>query len=231
MTTHEEMCVIVPTKGRVQSAVRLAQAFIDTGATAHLLFVVNDDDPELPAYEAHLKCFSAVSIGLSVTAKRQIGPIVNHEAVAQAQKWGYLGFMGDDHVPRTAHWDRSMRMHMAAHNPSIVYGNDLMQGPLLPTAVFMNSSIVQALGYMVPPELYHLRLDDAWKSWGEGAGVLRYFHEIVIEHMHPQAGKAEWDESYVESNGDSMWGHDNEGWDLYRNTLLARDVALIKEIR
>jgi hypothetical protein len=95
-----------------------------------------------------------------------------------------------------------------------------MQGVNLPTAVFMTSSIVTTLGYMAPPSLYHLFLDNSWKDWGNALRTrdlwrFRYMPDIIIEHLHPQAGKSEWDEGYVEVNGGEMWTRDETAYKEY----------------
>ena len=45
-----KMCVVVPSRGRPESAERLAQAFKDTGAEADLYIVIDNDDPKWNEY-------------------------------------------------------------------------------------------------------------------------------------------------------------------------------------
>ena len=57
-------------------------------------------------------------------------------------------------------------------------------------------SIINALGYMAPPTLQHLFVDNVWYAWGRNTSM-KYLEETHIEHMHPIAEKAEWDDVYA----------------------------------
>ena len=229
-----DLCVIVPTRSRPANIARLIQGWEDTGATAHLLIVLDEDDPTLEDYDEVLRESRGHEygfLGVIVAPRKRLGPTLNHEAIAQAQRWAYVGFMGDDHLPRTAGWDDRITDNLADLRTGIVYGNDLFQGPNLPTAVFMTSDIIRALGYMCPPEQIHLYLDNAWKTWGESIGRLRYLDGVVIEHLHPEAaGKAEWDPQYVEVNGGAMYESDGAAWDRYRENTLPGDLLKLREL-
>ena len=74
--------------------------------------------------------------------------------------------MGDDHRPRPAAmpWDARIRECLSG-GPGIVYGNDLLQGEKMATAVAMTSDIVTTLGYMCPPAMVHLCVDLVWVAW------------------------------------------------------------------
>jgi hypothetical protein len=122
---------------------------------------------------------------------------------------------GDDHRVRTRGWDEALTD--AAGPVGIAYGDDLIQGVELPTSVVMSSDIVRTLGQMVPPTLQHLFVDDYWKALGIGIGQLHYVPEVVIEHMHPSAGKAEMDDSYAITNHPDRYESDSAAWKAYRD--------------
>lgn len=194
-----DLLVIVPSRGRPQNVARLAAAPGWDGAD--LLVGVDDDDPCLKEY-------LSLDVDVTVGPRLGMGGTLNHLAVIASTAYAACSFLGDDHVPRTPGWARQIIEILDGMGTGIVYGNDLMQGPMLPTAVFMTSDIIRSLGYMVPPGLAHLFVDNAWKSMGERLGCLRYLNHVVIEHCHPQAGKSEWDAGYVEVNSGAMWAHD-----------------------
>jgi hypothetical protein len=81
----------------------------------------------------------------------------------------------------------------------------------------MSSDIVRTLGQMVPPTMQHLFVDDYWKALGIGIGQLHYVPEVVIEHMHPSAGKAEMDDSYAITNHPDRYESDGAAWKAYRD--------------
>lgn len=197
------MLVIVPTRGRPENVARLEQAIKDTETSrADFLYIVDHDDPKAKKY---------VRMGLNrlivIHDRLRLGGTLNWAARKYADLYDAIGFMGDDHLPRTEAWDLRVLEALDVETgqaPRVVYGNDLLQGANLPTAVFMHSRIIRALGYMVPPGMIHLYLDNFWKDLGQSLNGLVYLPEVVIEHMHPVAGKADWDERYAEVNAPAV---------------------------
>jgi hypothetical protein len=203
--------VIVPSRGRPDSIARLVEAFRATGASAvRLIVAVDDDDPTLDDYRAvALPNGAALSIG----PRSRIGAIVNDIAGNVAAFHDWVGFMGDDHRPRTADWPDLVDEALAG-GPGVVYGDDLFQRQNLPTAVFMSSSIIQRLGYMHPPGLWHLYLDNFWMELGRETRLV-YEPRMVIEHLHPFAGKAEMDDGYRANNSPETNEHDRVEFQRY----------------
>ena len=46
---------------------------------------------------------------------------------------------------------------------------------------------------------------------------LHYLEEVIIEHLHPIAGKAEWDEGYKAVNAEEVYSADAKAFDEYIN--------------
>lgn len=222
------MAVIVPSRGRPMNVAGLIEAWSETrndGAELHI--VIDDDDPKISDYSAIF--FSRKMprwVSVWVGPRRRLGGSLNHLAPHLAQHVAVVGFMGDDHRPRTPGWDVSM--YVASGSGSVVYGNDLVQGEALPTAVFLDAAIIRALGYMVPPGAVHLYLDDFWRLLGEKLGTLRYLPDVVIEHVHPITGKAEWDAGYEEVNQPSLYDRDRLVFEAWQHTRMATDIAKIR---
>jgi len=217
------MLVIVPSRGRPNNIVDLMQAWDDADTNATLLVAVDDDDPELQKYKAILSIVHDDRFQLVIGPRLRLAGTLNAVAMSRVMRAGTLshdiiGFMGDDHRPRTPHWDHTIEDVVKSQGTSIVYGNDLIQGPNLPTAVFMTADIIKTLGYMVPPGLVHMYLDNTWKLWGhEGLGRLYYLQSTIIEHMHPIAGKSAWDDRYIEVNAGSQYVADETAFNAYVN--------------
>lgn len=168
-----------------------------------LLVAVDDDDDELQGYQE-----LASEVWVQVGPRWRVAPTLNYLAKRYASDHFALGFMGDDHRPRTKGWDQRFVEALREMGSGLVYGDDLFQGENLPTAVAMTSDIVRALGYMVPPALTHMYMDNFWLGLGRALERIRYLPDVVIEHMHPVAGKAEWDEGYRQANAQSMYDAD-----------------------
>lgn len=229
----DDLLVIIPTRGRPQAVPALVQAWDDTGATADLLFAVDTDDPELAGYKVEAaKLKDDPRFRFTYGKRLRLCGTLNQQAVKAAKKYRYLAFMGDDHRPRPVAmpWDARIRECLSG-GPGIVYGNDLLQGEAMATAVAMTSDIVGTLGYMAPPALVHLCLDLCWLDWGKGVGRITYLDDMVIEHLHPANGKAELDSGYEEVNSDAMVSADSAAYYDYRdNGALEADLAKLRKL-
>lgn len=227
----ENIVVIVPTRGRRLEVIRLIEGWKATEAVAKLVLGVDEDDRDTYPEDVlfGLAQEAGVNIAMYVLERTSMNGTLNFIAADVVRDGAsFVGFMGDDHLPRTKHWDRKI-VRKLVRPCSIIYGNDLFQGPQLPTAVFMDARIIQTLGYMAPPLLKHLFLDNSWKTWGEYLNTLVYMPDVIIEHMHPQAGKAEWDEGHTRVNGGEMWDHDREQWAAYSAEQLGIDCHALRE--
>lgn len=223
-----DLAVLVPSRNRPRAVRELAQTFTDTCVSNTLLVVlVDDDDVDLDEY-----CRDAEEIGtyeLCIGPRRRIGPTLNWFAPEFARKAFAVGFMGDDHRPRTVGWDAAYVTSLRNMGYGVVYGDDLIMGEQIPTQVAMTSNIVLATGRFVPDGMIHLWLDNAWKSLGEALGKLRYLPHVVVEHMHPIAGKGEWDASYRENNADEVFDADHARYLWWRENELPLWVEQIRD--
>lgn len=228
------LTAIVPTRGRPQAAADLITAFRRTcEADTRLVFAVDGDDPQLDAYLDLLEDPTPGQVSVYVGPPQStMVRALNAAALHHAPGTFALAFMGDDHRPRTYGWD-SFYIH-ALHQmggTGMVYGNDLLQGGNLPTQIAMTADIVLALGHMAPPTLTHLFVDNYWKALGESAHRLAYLPDVVIEHLHPFAGKAQMDEGYHRVNAPTMYQRDSIEYAEYAKQQLPADIAKIKALR
>lgn len=224
---HLDMAVIVPSRSRPDNIKLLVESFIETSAQSDLVIGLDDDDYQ--HYEV-LDCPPGFHIIYNVDVRIRMGPTLNRIALDYATRYRYLGFMGDDHRPRTPGWDQRIIETLEAMGTGIVYGDDLYRGGELATAVFMTSNIVETLGYMVPPGLIHLYIDNAWMALGTGAGVLRYLPEVVVEHMHPAVSKAPWDAGYEEVNSVAMYASDEATYQAWVQHGLPEATEKLKQL-
>jgi len=235
-----DLLVIVPTRGRPDAIGRVVDAWNATGAweRAELTFVADEDDPTVSTYRA---VFAAVPLPDPATRGparlvisdmwRPLVPKLNLAAKAWAGEHFALAYAGDDHLPRTAGWAGRYLDELRAMGTGIVYGDDLLQHERLPTQWAMTSDIVRALGRMVPAPVEHLYCDNAVLALGRGAGCIRYLSDVVIEHMHPIAGKAEMDDGYAKANADSQYERDRPAFHNWLRDGLAADLRTVKALR
>jgi hypothetical protein len=131
---------------------------------------------------------------------------------------GHNMFIGDDHRFRTVGWDNVFETY-CDNAFSILYGDDLLQHERLPTAACLSRKVVDAMGgIMCPGTLKHLYVDDYWLKLGHDAQIIHYLPDIIIEHCHPAAGKAEWDDRYRIISTEEYHNSDHQALAEYVNS-------------
>jgi hypothetical protein len=230
------LAVVVPSRGRPHTVAQLAQAFRDTCTErTWLLFAVDEDDPQYLAYRDAVGEASATGLRVQLVAQpggtmvSALNHAARHLLAAPAPVVpDAIGFMGDDHRPRTEGWDRAYLTALQSL-PGIVYGNDLLQGPNLPTQCAISARLVRALGHMAPEVLTHLYVDNYWRDLGRATGCLAYLPDVIVEHLHPMVGKAEWDDGHRRVNRPSMYERDRAAYTAYWGEHQARDVLAVRQ--
>lgn len=210
-----DLIVITPSRGRPRQLNELAHAVRDTtDGRADVLGLVDLDDPDRAAYQA-------LPVQICVGDRRSLSGWTNHEARHLTGLWNpprYLASLGDDHRPRTQDWDRLLIDAIEAMDgPGWAYGDDLLQGPNNATAWVQSAVLVDVLGWMMLPEVEHLYVDNAVLSLGQQAGRLTYRPDVVIEHLHPAAGKAVTDETYAANHTDERYTLDGAAFAAWRD--------------
>lgn len=229
----EKIAMIIPTRGRPDKALEAVSA-INANSIHCCDVILGVDDDQVELYTGAV--MDTISdpmtyCQLRLNPRLRMNGTLNKIAAEVALHYKYVGFMGDDHRVRTPGWDVTMMSVMEeVGNVAIAYGDDGHQGPNIPTAVVMTSNIIRKLGYMAPPELIHMYLDNTWKTWGEGLDVLRYVPHVKIEHMHPHAGKAESDAQYEEVNAPDFMHADLARYNEYCSTRLQDDLNKLRSL-
>ena len=218
------LTVLVPSRGRPHNIQQLLESWESTvTGDTHLIVLVDDDDPTL---EEYLKLPVEVRVG----PRLRIGGTLNVVAPEIATTSRNIGFMGDDHRPRTKGWDEAFINELDKLKVGVVYGNDLAHGVNLATSVTMTSNIVNTLGYMCVPGSIHLFLDNFWMEIGRGTNIT-YFDDVVIEHVHPLFQKAPSDNTYIEANSPEVWGADEMTFNNYVATQLQDDLQKLRALK
>jgi hypothetical protein len=206
-----------------------AQAFLATKTSpfSSFVIVIDTDEPQRDAYMA-----VAQELGVRIWENPDIGSMnaaLNWSALLAAEEADIVGFLGDDHRFRTPGWDHTIEMVLFEHGGGIAYADDLAQRARLPTQVFISAPIIKALGWMGLPGAKHLYLDDTWRVLGERADCLYYLEDLVIEHMHPMYGKAEWDANHLRVNTQEMYNHDLNVFQAWVATTMESDIQRVRD--
>lgn len=127
---------------------------------------------------------------------------INIHAIDIANRYKYVGFIGDDIVFRTR-WESTFIDFLSKQEYGLAFANDLIHTTGgLATHPFINSRMILALGFFGCPAVGHHYFDNYWMKIVERLGQIKFFERIIMEHMHPIVGKADSDSLFyeIESN-------------------------------
>jgi hypothetical protein len=219
-----DLTIYVPTKGRPQNALRLQDQFYKTTRLmSRIVFIKSDNDPYHDRYKGLQE-----SITVSPTKPGFVDPLNLGYRQDRREVYSFaLGFMGDDHMPRTDGWDEMFVSNLLELKSGFVYGNDGFQGAAVPTQIAMTSDIPLTLGFMTLPQLSHLYADNWWLDFGKKLGKIKYIKDAIIEHMHPAVGKAPQDPGYDFSGSFALDCSDKSIYQTYLNSNIDGDAKTV----
>lgn len=222
------LTVIVPSRGRPHAVLDLINTVADTRqvASTTVVVAVDHDDPMLDLYQEVVRTrpdvgrVEVVQGGWMVAALNEAALRVVEDPAVTA-----VGFLGDDHRPRTPGWDAAYLTALQQMGAGIVYGNDLLQFDFVPTQCAMSASIIRSLRWMAHPSLRHMYVDTLWRDMAAPVGRLRYLPDVVVEHMHYLNGKAIEDDGYKRVNDREVYLVDEEAFRMLHVTGVVRAAS------
>ena len=217
------IAILTPSRQRPRRAREMVAAIFDTcesPANIHVYLGLDLDDLSYPLeYER--------PVTVTHGERRTAGAWTNLlSEIALQDGADVLAFLGDDHRPRTPGWDTQVLEALATMGPGLVYTADGLQDERLPTAPFWSAQIITALGWFYPPVLKHLYADDYWLTLARDLDRCTYLPDVLIEHMHPSAGKAEMDDLYRQN--DTHYDEDRQAFERF---LVEQHPAVLERVR
>ncbi len=194
--------ILLPTRGRPENLDRFIEAVGRTAVDWHLYVRLDDDDTAFAEYldvldecgwDGKVSMFHGDRTGFASSLNELAG-------YADQEGMTHVGMFGDDVLPETPEWD----LHLIAGlggDLGVSYGNDGLRdkhAPDLPTHYVTQTEVYRRLGYLAPPDIRHLFLDNVARDVG------RYLKNFVyvpvnIQHLHPWAeGEHLNDTTYAE---------------------------------
>ena len=222
----KQILILLPSRsngsGREDNVERFIQSWRDYSEGLSELCVLLDEDDEF-RYKRHS------DVQYVINPNMRFVPKLNKAALHFKDEYRYIANFSDDFIIKSK-WERQF-IEFFENNSGvgIAYGNDLLQGERLPTAVCITSNIIDTLEYMIPPKLQHMYADNFWRDLGIQSKVLKYFSDIVFEHVHPDAGKAYRDPQYKYAAEVAF--SDEQYYREYLNTSFMSDVAKVVAMR
>jgi hypothetical protein len=225
-----DLAILTPTRGRPGSVARLLTAVCKTASLDVAVFLgVDDDDEMLEQYREELAVVARPMVYLRTGPRTSLAEWTNILAVeACVRRVPFLASLGDDHVPATPGWDRTLvRAVQTLPGPGWAYGNDMFQGSRLPTAWVQSSALFHTLGWVMPPDVRHMYVDNVVMDLGKATDRIVYRPDVTIEHRHALTGRAPWDPVYVESNRQGSVDRDRRAYEAWRRDRMDRDAAAV----
>ena len=211
--------VIIPSRGRPDNVARTVEQLQLYSKISDICVAIDDDEADLyPRID---------NVIYEVNPRLRMNGTLNLVANKYVDDYKTIYFMGDDHVVRTEGWDEKLYAPIKERGYGLSYGDDLFQREKLATAVMMSTNIIKPLGFMAPPKLIHLYMDNFWMTIGHALDALNYIPEAIIEHMHYLNGKATQDEGYTDVNSSEVYTHDKIVFDEYAANQLKDDVLKV----
>lgn len=226
--------IAIPSKGRPERCAQMIASARTTAAERIRFLVVIPHEQPVEPYQA------VVAEGAELLAAPSgFVRCLNRGAMTLVDDVSIVGAFGDDVLFRTPGWDLEVTKALAT--PGMAYGDDLvgstLHGKPHPTAVWVSSEIVRALGWLGLPTIGHQWADDVWRDLFEAAGCARYLSGVIVEHIHPAVRKAEMDATYeaVFGANDGAAGRaaaDFAAYEAWKVRAKATDVETVeREVR
>jgi len=182
--------ILLPTRKRF---LRLQKMVLSIKETAHtypeIVVYIDEDDRE------------SIEKVVELDVKAIVGPRLvfsDNWNKCHEKAIGDILMMGaDDLIFRTPGWDLIVEEEFAksADKIVLVYGDDLQIH--VPSHPFIHQRWVEAVGYFSPPYFQYGGCDVWLHDIARFLGRKR-FANFVIEHMHPETGKAAMDATYYD---------------------------------
>lgn len=190
--------ILLPTRGRPGNLARFLEATVMTAVDWHLYLYLDYDDPkatgydavlEATGYDAVLEDFQFYGDKVTVVHGERVGFGASlNELAARAERDGvsHLGMFGDDVLPIDHGWDAAL-VEALGDDLGVAFGDDGLRDKHsadLPTHYVTQTEVYRRLGYLAPPEIHHLFLDNVARDVGRALGNF-VFVPVSIHHLHP----------------------------------------------
>lgn len=221
----DKILVLVPTRRRPASIDKLRRSFLNTHANKSELLVILDEDDK-GNYCRYEDLKYEIYNGEAGYCQEKM----NGFAFKYHKEYKYIGFIGDDNEFITKDWD--LKIFSALDDigdNAIAYIDDQLQNYCNANKdccrnVFLDSNIINKIGYFAPPTLRHFYQDNFWFSTGTKLGTLAYLEEIKVNHAHFLANLSERDEIYQSAYDGNKLDEDFRNYNEYLEKQWDEDI-------
>ncbi len=200
MSENTEIIVLLQNRGRVDSVARFLDSVTVTADRPDRLEVVLYLDADDQA--SHDANHDGLRIVKLIRPAVRMGEM--QRACFHASRGRYIMLMNDDAVCRTQGWDTAIlaEFDRFPDGVALAWCNDLCLGPRMANFPCISRGVCELMGEPCPADFSHDYVDthifDTFhKLRAAGHDRLAYLPQVIIEHLHHEAGKAAFDLTYV----------------------------------
>ena len=220
--------VLVPSHNRSSRIPKFLDAIVKNSLISDIYLGIDRTDSQLDEYNRILNSLPKPNcVKIMETQSNSMLQSLNLMGSVLSKDYEFLTFMGDDHIVKTHGWDVELAKPISKKF-GISYPNDLIQQEKLPTAIMINSKIVELLGFFGHPIFSHLYVDNSWLEIGKSLNNYNYFSNIIIEHEHYSVGKSKNDFTYMKNNSGEDYKKGLEEFKLYMEKYHKKIITKLK---
>lgn len=185
-----ETVLVLASRGRPHNLRRFAEAYDRTEAVSKVVVGLDYGDPKTQEYR-DLNLHQSFTF-LTVGNPNPGACFVQNKIFEAYPNADVYGIVADDVIPTTKHWD--VKLAKAAVG-GVSFCADGMHDGRFATHPFIDGDLVRKYGFIAPPGLKHLYVDNFWNDVGAETH-LKYLDTVRLEHHHWSNDKAPKDETY-----------------------------------
>lgn len=238
---------LLPSRKRPHNLKRFFQALRDTKTSTHGLVLIKREEFDLPGLAAEYE-------QLEVPDKWKI---VRTNGDSQGDKLretkdiyfncDWAGLIGDDQVPLTDNWDLKLIEWIKGWNLVTCHDDGWQINTRGPNHILeadgricgawcVSGELLRTVGYIFPPNIHHIYLDDIWEELGKNTGCWNFVEhsraDVIVAHHHVDRGRATKDETHRRAyeGGDSFAAIDYPHWWEWRRNELGPTIDRVREL-
>jgi hypothetical protein len=226
---QDKIAIVLPVRdgglGRHTRLIRCLKSYYEMTESLSDIHLLHDED-ECDIYHPIAEQYPEIT-NYCIPNQISLMQKINVHALNIANKYKYVGFIGDDIVFKTP-FEKTFINYLSSVKYGMTYGNDLVWKGKLATHPFMTSNAITAVGFFGCPAVEHNFFDNYWQTVFSSLGYIKYSSEVVMEHMHSMVGKEVTDE--ISQNISNKQDLDYVKFERYIQNNLGSDINKIAQI-
>jgi len=194
--------LLVPTRGRPSNMQRVWDTARETANSNNIEIIFYIDHDDKASIDKYLHMTELDSRVKAVVADRvffDMSKDMYYETYKLSAK-DIIWLGNDDFIFKTYNWYGIIAeiFNKVKDKILLVYGWDGFQNARMATNPFIHRNYIDVLGYICPPEFPFINTDIWLGEVVNDINRMVYINDLKIEHIHPIAGKAQYDKIYTD---------------------------------